>query len=146
MAHTASAVREGQPAFRFYVEVDKEWQAVFTELSGLGIEMAIEDVEEGGNNEFVHRLPGRCKVGTLTLKRGITVSNEFCKWSMDVARGIVTRKHVSVVMYDALGNVAMQWDFDNAYPIKWSGPQFKADDTAVAIETVELAHEGMKVQ
>jgi phage tail-like protein len=146
LARKAFAIPDGKPSCRFYVEVDRKWQAVFTELSGLAIEMAIEDVEEGGNNEYVHRLPGRCKVGTLTLKRGITASNEFFKWSANVARGRIAKKHVSVVMYDPDGSVAMRWDFENAYPIKWSGPQFKADDTAIAVESVELAHEGMKVE
>ena len=146
MARSAMAVPDGKASCRFYVEVDEGWQAVFTELSGLGIETVVEEVEEGGNNEYVHRLPGRCKVGNLTLKRGITTSNEFLKWSLDVARGTITKKHVSVVMFNPDGSVAVRWDFLNAYPIKWSGPQFKADDTTIAIETVELAHEGMKVE
>lgn len=146
MARDSLVVPDGKPSCRFYVEVDKTWKAVFTELSGLAIEMVTEDVEEGGNNEYVHRLPGRCKVGSLTLKRGITTSNEFVKWSLEAARGTITRKHVSVVMFDPDGTPAMKWDFENAYPIKWSGPQFKADDTAIAIETIELAHTGMKVE
>ena len=131
--------------FRFYVEVDSKKEAVFTEVSGLSMEMALEDVEEGGNNEFVHRMPGRCKVGNLTLKRGMTASNEFLQWSVKVAQGTIEKKHVSVVMYNVDGSEAMRWNFDNAYPVKWSGPQFKADDKVVALETVELAHEGMKV-
>ena len=146
MARRPFTVPDGKPSCRFYVEVDKRWQAVFTELSGLGVESVVEDVEEGGNNEYVHRLPGRCKVGSLTLKLGITTSNEFFKWSVDVARGRIAKKHVSVVMFDTDGVVSMRWNFENAYPIKWSGPQFKADDTTIAIETVELAHEGMKVE
>ena len=120
-------------------------QAVFTELSGLAMEMVVEDVEEGGNNDFVHRLPGRCKVSNITLKRGMTTSNEFLKWIMDAARGTIKKKHVSVLLFNADGTEAMRWNFDNAFPVKWSGPQFKADDTAVAVETVELAHEGMKL-
>jgi len=130
---------------RFYVEVDNKKEAVFTEVSGLSMEMALEDIEEGGNNGFVHRMPGRCKVGNLTLKRGMTVSNEFLQWSAKVAQGTIEKKHVSVVLYNLDGSEAMRWNFDHAYPVKWSGPQFKADDTAVALETVELAHEGMKV-
>jgi phage tail-like protein len=141
----ATGVPDGKTACRFYVEVDNKKEAVFTEVSGLSMEMTLEDIEEGGNNEFVHRMPGRCKVGNLTLKRGMTVSNQFLQWSVKVSQGTIEKKHVSVVLYNIDGTEAMRWNFDNAYPVKWSGPQFKADDTAVAIETVELAHEGMRV-
>jgi phage tail-like protein len=134
-----------KPSCRFYVEVDSKKEAVFTEVSGLSMEMTLEDIEEGGNNEFVHRMPGRCKVGNLTLKRGMTTSNDFLQWSVKVAQGTIEKKHVSVVLYNVDGTESMRWNFDNAYPVKWSGPQFKADDTAVAVETIELAHEGMKV-
>jgi phage tail-like protein len=136
---------DGKPSCRFYVEVDSKKEAVFTEVSGLSMEMTLEDIEEGGNNEFVHRMPGRCKVGNLTLKRGMTASNDFLQWSIKVAQGTIEKKHVSVVLYNVDGTEAMRWNFDNAYPVKWSGPQFKADDAAVALETIELAHEGMKV-
>ena len=136
---------EVKPSCRFYVEVDSKKEAVFTEVSGLSMEMTLEDIEEGGNNEFVHRMPGRCKVGNLTLKRGMTTSNDFLQWSVKIAQGTIEKKHVSVVLYNVDGTESMRWNFDNAYPVKWSGPQFKADDTAVAVETIELAHEGMKV-
>src|SRR4030081_598855 len=72
-------------ANRFYVGIgkgqgSKEIQAVFTELSGLQVEMVLTDYEEGGTNNFVHRLPGRLKVGNITLKHGLTKSNEFLRW------------------------------------------------------------------
>jgi phage tail-like protein len=133
---------EARPGCRFYVNVEGVAQAVFTELSGLGLEMAVEDVEEGGENGHVHRLPGRCKVGNLTLKRGLTKSNDFLKWTMNVAQGTIQPKHVTVTLFNPDGTEAMHWSFTNAYPVKWTGPQFKADDTTVAIETVELAHSG----
>ena len=138
-------IPDGKTACRFYVQVEGIAQAVFTEVSGLAMEMTVEDVEEGGNNGFVHRLPGRCKVSNLVLKRGITNSNDFLKWSTEVARGEITKKNVTVILYNLDGTPSMRWTFDQAFPVKWSGPQFKADDTAVAIETVELAHEGMKM-
>jgi len=141
----AIATPDGQPACRFYVEIDHKKQAVFTEVSGLGMELVVEDVEEGGQNGYVHRLPGRCKIGNLTLKRGMTVSNEFFNWMTTMARGTIEKKHVSVILYNPNGTPAMRWDFENAYPVKWTGPQFKADDNAVAVETVEFAHEGMKL-
>jgi phage tail-like protein len=142
---TTTRIPDGKTSCRFYVQVDGVAQAVFTEVGGLAMEMVVEDVEEGGNNTFVHKLPGRCKVGNLTLKRGLTTSNDFLKWSMKLAQGTVEKKNVSVILYNTDGTEALRWTFEQAYPVKWSGPQFKADDTSVAIETVELAHGGMKI-
>ncbi len=130
---------------RFYVKIDGMTQAVFTEVSGLQIETVVQDYEEGGNNGFVHRMPGRTKVSNLTLKRGITKSNEFLKWYMEIAGGKVNRKHVTVMMYDVAGNALLQWHFIDAYPVKWVGPQFSADGKTMAVETLELAHRGMQL-
>jgi phage tail-like protein len=130
---------------RFYVQIEGIVQAVFTEVSGLGMEMAVEDVEEGGNNNFVHRLPGRCKIGNLSLKRGMTNSNEFLHWALDMAQGKINAKNVSVILYNVDGTEFMRWEFKNAFPVKWSGPQLKADDRGSAIETLELAHDGFDV-
>jgi phage tail-like protein len=138
-------VIDAPPGCRFYVQVDGAPQAVFTEMSGLSLEMTVEDIEEGGQNDHVHRLPGRCKVGNITLKRGLTTSNEFFKWSLEVAQGQIKRRHVTVYLYNPDGTEAMKWNFASAFPVKWTGPQFKADDTAIAIETVELAHTGFTV-
>jgi phage tail-like protein len=135
-----------QSACRFYVEVDGITQAVFTEVSGLGVEVATEDVEEGGNNGFVHRVPGRCKVGSLTLKRGMTKSNDFLKWNLKVAQGEIKRRNLSVIIYNVDGTESVRWNFLNAYPMKWTGPQLKADDTGSAVEALELAHEGFTVE
>jgi phage tail-like protein len=141
----ATSIPDGKSSCRFYVQVADVPQAVFTEVTGLAMELAVEDVEEGGNNSFVHKLPGRCKVSNLTLKRGLTTSNDFLKWAMKLAQGTVEKRNISVILYNVDGSVGSRWDFEKAYPVKWSGPNFKADDTAVAIETVEFAHEGMKL-
>lgn len=134
---------EAYPGCRFYVMIDGQPQGVFTEVGGLQVEMDVLDYQEGGNNGFVHRLPGFTKVSNLTLKRGMTSSNEFYKWCADIASGKFTRRHVTVVMYDAAGTELMRWNFVNAYPVKWIGPQLLASDAAAAVETLELAHEGV---
>ena len=134
----------GHAACRFYVEIGgggKQIQAVFTELSGLQVEMQTMDYEEGGTNSFVHRLPGRLKVGNITLKHGLTKSNDFLKWCMHIER-----KNVTVVMYDVAGKPVVRWHFNKAYAVKWTGPSFTADSTAMAIETVEIAHQGLTVE
>jgi phage tail-like protein len=136
---------QAHPGCRFYVAIEGMPQAVFAEASGLNIEMAVEEVEEGGNNDFVHRIPGRSKLTNLTLKRGITNSNEFLTWALEVAHGKLTKRNLSVVLYNPDGSEFMRWDYTKAYPVKWNGPQLKSDDTANAIESLELAYEGMKI-
>ena len=128
---------------RFYVQLDGSTEALFTEVSGLQIEVTVHNLEEGGNNGFVHRLPGRAKVGNITLKRGMTRSNDFLKWLLEVAAGKITRRHVTIVMYDTGYEAMLRWNFSNAYPTKWSGPQFNAGRSEAAVESLELAHEGM---
>jgi phage tail-like protein len=114
-------------------------------VTGLQIEMDVTEYEEGGTNGFVHMLPGRVRTSNLTFKRGMTRSNELLQWCLDVAQGNVDRRHVSVVMYDPLGEALMRWNFEQAYPVKWIGPELASDGTSVAIETLELAHEGLKL-
>jgi phage tail-like protein len=134
---------DGLANCRFYVEMSGFTQAVFTEMSGLQLETTVTEYEEGGNNGFIHRLPGRSKVGNLTLKRGITDSNDFFKWYLDILQGKITTRNVSVVMYDAEGTQVARWNFANAFPVKWVGPQFAADGKSAAVETLELAHDGL---
>ena len=135
---------DGYGNCRFYVEIGGRTQAVFTEISGLQVEMTTTDYEEGGNNGFVHRLPGRSKVGNLTLKRGLTSTNEFFKWYLDILRGKIEARNLTVLMYGPEGEKELlRWDFRNAYPVKWVGPQFVADGKVAAVETLELAHDGL---
>src|SRR5438477_11423574 len=97
------AVNQAHPGCRFYVAIEGMTQAVFAEASGISIEMAVEEIEEGGNNDFVHRMPGRSKVSNLTLKRGITNSHEFFKWALEVAQGKHTPRNLSVILYNPDG-------------------------------------------
>src|SRR2546430_2647864 len=112
---------DAHAACRFYVEIgkgkgSKEIQAVFTELSGLQVEMVTTDYEEGGTNNFVHRLPGRLKVGNITLKRGLTRSNAFLNWCMGAAlEKPMDRRNVTVAMYDVAAQPVIRWHFLRAF-------------------------------
>lgn len=131
------------PNCRFYVEIDHKTVAVFTEVAGLQLELEVLEYQEGGENAFVHRLPGRMKVGNLTLKRGLIRSSEFYDWFLALARGEIDRRNVSVYLYDPKGETVATWEFAKAYPVKWIGPQLTADGKVAAIETLELAHQGL---
>lgn len=140
----SSDTTSGHAACRFYVEIGdggKQIQAVFTELSGLQVEMQTMEYQEGGTNTFVHRLPGPLKVGNITLKHGLTKSNDFLKWLMNIER-----KNVTVVMYDVAGQPVVRWHFNKAYAVKWTGPTFTADSSGMAIESVEITHAGLTVE
>jgi phage tail-like protein len=134
---------DGVANCRFYVKINGMPSAVFTEMSGLQVETVVMEYEEGGNNGFVHRLPGRTKVGNLTLKRGIVATNEFFNWYSEILNGKPDFRHVDVLVFDAQGKELAKWSFANAYPVKWVGPQLAADGKNAAIETLELAHEGL---
>src|SRR5262245_14162254 len=129
---------------RFYLRIGGETQARFSEVTGLQVETTVQDYEEGGNNGFVYRLPARTKVSNITLKRGITKGSEFFKWYADLTAGNIVKKAVSLVVFSPKGEVIAQWDLEAAFPVKWVGPQLVADGSAVAVETLELAHAGLK--
>jgi phage tail-like protein len=140
-----AAAVEAYPTCRFYVKIGGIAQAVFTEVSGLQMETEVTEYQEGGENRFTHRLPGHTKMGNLTLKRGMAASNDFFAWYTKIARGEIKRQNVTVVMYDVQGSELVRWDFLQAYPVKWIGPQLKASEAAMAIETLELAHDGLQL-
>jgi phage tail-like protein len=129
-------------SFRFKVEIDGIVEAGFSECSGLQSETEVEEIREGGLNEFVHRLPKGSKNVNLTLKHGISDSDALWNWHKDVVSGKVQRKAVNVIVFDSQGTERWRWSFQDAYPVKWTGPDLKADGSVVAIETLELAHNG----
>ena len=135
-------------ACRFYVQIGDggdQIQALFTEVSGLQVEMQTMDYQEGGTNTFVHRLPGPLKVNNVTLKHGLTKSNDFIQWCLSTPPNL-KRRNVTVTMYDPVGSWVARWHFHDAYPVKWVGPTFTSDSTAIAIESVEIAHKGLTVE
>lgn len=134
------------PSFRFSVEFDNKEVASFSEVRGLQIEVETETYREGGVNDFVHIFPKEVKYQPLVLKRGISgpsVSDELKKWYKDMVYGSVTRKDVTIILKDSAGIEKRRWNFKGAYPIKWTGPELKADINSIAIESIELAHQGI---
>jgi phage tail-like protein len=129
------------PNYSFCVLVDGFEAAQFSECSGLEMTVKFDEVREGGENGFVHKLPGRIEYGNLVLKHGFPRGGELHKWCLRPNR----RKVTVQLMNQKTRTPVMQWVFDGAYPVKWSGPSFKASENAIAIETLELAHRGLLV-
>ncbi len=128
---------------RFYVQIDGLPSAVFTEATGLQMETDVTNYPEGGQNDFVHRLPGRTQFGNIVLKRGFTRSNEFFAWYIENTQGSFSTRHISIIAYSITGEEIARWDFMHAFPVRWVGPEFRGDNSLVAVETVELAHSGL---
>jgi len=128
---------------RYQVEITGLIVAGFSEVSGLQTETETEDYREGGVNDHVHKLPKISKHSNITLKRGITDSDVLWKWYRDVVNGKIERKLVRIILLDSEGNEKRYWLCKEAYPVKWTGPNFSAATAAVAIETLDLAHHGL---
>ncbi len=144
------AINEPFISTKFWVEIEGITSGFFTECSGLNVETEILEYAEGGVNDYVHRLPGRTKFSNVTLKRGWVETDDLWKWYLKVIEGNIATQHVSIILYENRGrgqaNPKARWDLDQAYPVKWQGPTFRADSTVVVVETLELAHHGWRRQ
>ena len=136
--------RDPYQSFNFLIEVQGLIVGGFSEVSGIQAETEVEEIKEGGVNDHVHKLPKATKYPNVAFKRGITDSDTLWRWHQDVIAGKFERRTVFVVLRDASGDEKWRWSFIDAYPVKWIGPDLKADSSAVAIESLELAHDGFK--
>jgi len=121
----------------------------FTECLGLQVELQVEEIIEGGQNQFVHRLPGRMRWPNIVLKRGITNSDALFEWfqkssgdGFSGAGNKISPASGSIKLLDAAGKTIRQWTFIGAFPVKWTGPKLAAGQNAAATEELEIAHHG----
>ena len=138
MAYEKAAMPAVHAAFRFVVKIEGINQAVFTECTLPNIEWDVEEVKEGGLNTYIHQLPGRRKAAKVTLKNGIG-TGDLLNWYRQVMSQTWERRPVTITLLDVAHQRVMDWSIKDAYPVKWTGPQLKADDNTIAVETLELA-------
>ncbi len=132
-------------AFRFELRLDDLEAGGFSEVGGLELETEVQDYAEGGLNTHVLQFPTRTRQTKLVLKRGI-VDRALWRWYWDLVQGRVTRKSGSVRVKDpAGGDDVLEFHFRDAFPSKWTGPELNASQSAVAVETLELTHEGLEL-
>ena len=127
--------------FRFKVEIHGMIQAGFSECSGLSSKVAAIEYREGGDHKRVYKLPGQTSYSDITLKWGLTNSNELYDWHIKAFNGHVDRKNGSVVILGDDEEEVARWDFTQAWPTSWTGPTLNAKDNMVAIETLVLVCE-----
>lgn len=132
--------------FRFLVEIDSIVQAGFNEATIPDTSQEPVEYREGNEPPTVRKIPGIVKYGNLTLKWGITDSLELYNWRKQVEQGKMAdaRRNLAVILMDDEGNPKSRWEFSDAWPSKYDAPDLSAKGSDIAIETLEIAHEGMQ--
>ena len=136
---------------RFLFEVDGLRIGSFREVTGLRADLEVVTIEEGGQNEFVHQVPGRLRWPNIILKRGITSEDDLFAWlrrfSGDgFARNgnQVSASTAAITVLDETDRKLRSWEVVGAFPVRWEGPTLAATRSDVAEEELEIAHHGFR--
>ncbi|MEM6253176.1 MAG: phage tail protein [Cyanobacteria bacterium P01_D01_bin.156] len=137
---------------RFYVEIESKITACFTECSGLGVTINRETVAEGGLNDQQRILLGTPEFKDVTLKRGISGNQVFWDWISALFQPRTSgtslnqyRRNINILVFNQAGHTQQCWTLIGAVPVGWQAPSLQADGSAVAIEELTLAYEGLNV-
>ncbi len=139
--------------FRYYVELKSVIEGAFTECNGLNVERDVYEYKEGGVNDHIHILAGRAKYGgNIVLKRGVTYSDVLWKWFQEgLSQGMATPVQMAVILivrydYQRKKRIALRWNVKQAFPVKWTGPNLNMSSNDIAVEAIEIAHQGLKME
>jgi len=134
--------------FHFKVEFENlKSEFEFQSVSGLTIELDTEEIAEGGENRFKHKLPVRTKFPNLVLKRGLLADSSLVKWCRDAVEDFnITPTDVTISLLNEEHEPLMTWNVVHAYPLKWAMADFNAEESKLVIETIELAYNYFKIQ
>lgn len=136
-------VQDPAVAYMFKVEIDGTKLGLWNSFEGLGWETVIETREEGGNNFYVHQLPGRMKYTNVKVSRPIgTDSSKVAEWMATLAAAQPRRTTAEITALGPDGNDMVSWSLQGVVPVRWTGPGFNVDNAKVATETLELAYHG----
>ena len=137
------------PTSTFKFSVEGIEIGTFQEVSGLSVDIEVEEIQEGGENGFVHKLPGRMTWPNIVLKRGLTRSNNLFEWinkssgaGFDGANNRLERRPATITLLAADESPLRSWEIVDAFAVKWTGPSFDATSTDPATEELEIAHHG----
>jgi phage tail-like protein len=134
------------PGYNFRFEALGVTEAHFSQISGMGIKVRPISWREGGSRSILRRLTGQVEYSDVTLKYGLTSSADLFNWMMTAVDGSVQRKNVTIVQLDSASNEVIRWDLIDAWPVQWQGALLDALDNAVAIETLVLTYEAIRIQ
>ncbi len=134
-------------ALRWYLEIDGITEGIFREVTGLDSETEVIEhrVTGKGGNIVVHKVPGALKWSNIVLRRGVTDDTRLHEWRDKIEQGQVeaNRKNGSVALYAPDGTEVCRYNFKNAWPCKFKGPALDASKNEMALEEIELTHEGI---
>jgi phage tail-like protein len=137
----------------FIFEVDGVEIGTFREVRGLELTVDVELYTEGGQNQYVHKLPGTLHWPNLVFSRGMVESDALFTWvSNSAGEGFaangnkVTRSTGAVTAVNHVGERLRAWEFDQVFAVRWTGPEFHADSTAQLVEELEVAHNGFRAK
>jgi len=129
--------------FRYKVEIDGLEAGGFSEASGFDASIDVIEYREGDMIQTPMKLPGLKKYGNITLKQGVADSMVMYEWMIAGVEGEVERKTITITILDETETATASWQVINAWPAKYTAPDFNALTSEVAIESLEIAHEGM---
>ncbi len=129
--------------FRYKVEIDGLEAGGFSEASGFDASIDVIEYREGDMVQTPMKLPGLKKYGNITLKQGVADSMVMYEWMIAGVEGEVERKTITITILDETETATASWQVINAWPAKYTAPDFNALTSEVAIESIEIAHEGM---
>lgn len=129
-------------AICFAVKIEGRDLGSFTSCDGLSVEVKVEQREEGGNNGFVHQLPGGLKYSNIKLTRPLGKDSvTIAEWFASMTNGV--KRTTAVIRALTLqGQSIASWSLTGVIPVRWSGPSFSAESPKAATETLEIAHQG----
>jgi len=132
--------------YRFLLEIDGLVQAGFKEVTIPDSSQDPIEYREGTDQPTVRKLPGLIKYGNISLKVGLTDSMELYNWRKLVEEGKTDEyyKNMAIILIDEQGESKSRWEFSKAWPTKYDAPDLNATDNNIAIESIDVAHEGMK--
>jgi phage tail-like protein len=132
--------------FNFLIEIDGVVKGGFSECSGLTTDTNVIDYREGNEKQLTaRRLPGLMKYNNIVLKRGYTADKSLWTWRKNVIDGNTKRSPGSITLLDDARNPVLTWNFREGWPCKWEGPALNGKTSEVAIETLEICHEGLEL-
>lgn len=130
-------------ANNFVIEIEGLLVGGFSDCTGLQVEVEALEYREGGQNDFLHRFSGPARHPLLVLKHGISPMDGLWGWHQDVVSGAIQRRNGTIYLLNQAQVPVMWWNFRDAIPLKWNGPDLKADAATVAFESIEIAHRGL---
>lgn len=129
--------------FRYKVEIDGLTAGGFSEVTGFDVSNDVMEYREGDMVRTPMKIPGLKKYSNITLKKGLADSKVMYDWVIAGVDGAVQRKTITISLMDETATVVASWQVINAWPVKYTAPDFNATSSEVAVESFEIAHEGM---